>query len=1493
MIARIKGLKISQASERTAVTGQEMIPFQDGERNGKIRMIEFKDMTMYIFDPTIIDGKVSQEDYDALKQAIEEGKLIYTINSNRNGLDLATEVAIVGGTIYIESPDFIKEEGTDNISQVVFDTITVDGSLNYNKEQYTTTVIKTTGDGTKVLTDNGQYVYIGNLALTNIKFKDGTNTSTYDLVTNGITFRQNATPCVSWNTIKSGNNIYMDIRIANATASMDGLMSKEDYVELNTTIPGQIEDLKEADSNLSNRIDNLDDKIDKEIADREAEIDRIENKFDGVTDELEAALQKEIEDRKAGDTTITNNLNAFISTKGQPGGLAELDSTGKVPAAQLPSYVDDVLEYSTKAQFPQTGETGKIYVAKDTNLTYRWTGTQYLEISQSLALGETPSTAYPGDKGKANRDALNSMPTKLTSYLTPTTSTGELVKINYKYAAKDGLNYGPLQDDNIDIPSATTTNAGAMSAIDKGRLDDLYNEFGSIQNPGDKLDSLPNNLVTGVDATSRNATSVTINYKQSDLSAASNSYANPITKSQTIPAATQSAAGVMTATDKQNLDVNIPNRITNLDNRVTTEVDRLEELIENSSNDIINDLNVEIQARKNGDTKLQTNINNLQSTMNTELAKKVGKVTVAGSGNAVTTASISGDTLTLTKGATYNNYVHPAGSAPSKSSGFYKFSTDSTSHVASVTAVAKSDITALGIPGQDTTYGNATQSTSGLMSAADKTKLDGISTGANKYVHPTGEAANKTLGLYKIATDATSHVKQVTAVTKKDITDLGIADTGSTLRLVYLGSKEDYEHVVILLWKDDIGTNRIDGLFYTDMDGASRRQVAEAHLWFSKWATGSDYKFILNTSQQGSGFSLVTCTYNGAKWWGLRHINDQAVDFYFDGSMSYQINPTIVKYYNKNTSTVLNAEINSSVTNEASKLSRFDVNGDPYALLSEVNTKVSKSGDTMTGSLRLDGNTGIDTTITTDGNHNVKIGSPITGGWSRGYNFNNNSGETIGAFGCYGAGQTLICAYIGSTYNNTWQRWNSSGSTITVPLSISQTSSGQPLTLRGTNTTGLIQFVNNEVETAEVGYTDSLGAYLYNDKLTTHPCISLGRVDSLDEGATFYYGGTHYKLLHKGNYANELDQRYLPKTVYDYGNGCLVRLRNSASDSTMITVRIFGNSYYGNSVPFDTVIQFYNYPPENRILCATGVNNGYSFGNIKVFNYDNRIYLWFKQPQQYETFIVHAYHKGDLRNMVESITNAVMPTSGVTRTVTITPKQAIYSYDNISVGNVTSSASIKASANMVARYISFNNSDGNNAGYIGSGSPTTNDLYFISQRDNGIHISANNSTTTGGINLTASTNMVSVGAVTATEKLHVVGNIKATDKVYAANGFFKESDARLKSDIKPLDYTLDQICSIPTVSFIMNDQKQIGTIAQNLEELGFEDIVTEGDTLKTEVKNPKQFESFTKDGEEYVKVKKVEYEMLGVLAIEGVKMLKDEIEKLKAEIETLKNKQHE
>ena len=102
----------------------------------------------------------------------------------------------------------------------------------------------------------------------------------------------------------------------------------------------------------------------------------------------------------------TNLFGTFLTTdlKGANNGLAELDSNGKVPSGQLPSYVDDVEEYANLVGFPVTGESGKIYIALDTNLTYRWGGSTYVEISPSLALGETSASAYRGDRGKIAYD---------------------------------------------------------------------------------------------------------------------------------------------------------------------------------------------------------------------------------------------------------------------------------------------------------------------------------------------------------------------------------------------------------------------------------------------------------------------------------------------------------------------------------------------------------------------------------------------------------------------------------------------------------------------------------------------------------------------------------------------------------------------------------------------------------------------------------------------------------------------------------------------------------------------------------------------------------------------------------------------------------------------------------------------------------------------------------------------------------------------------------
>lgn len=104
------------------------------------------------------------------------------------------------------------------------------------------------------------------------------------------------------------------------------------------------------------------------------------------------------------EDTVSEIADEMISTLvlnklGQTNGIATLDATGKVPAAQLPSFVDDVLEFSSKTAFPAVGEAGKIYVAMDDNKVYRWGGSSYVEISSSLALGTTSSTAFRGDYG--------------------------------------------------------------------------------------------------------------------------------------------------------------------------------------------------------------------------------------------------------------------------------------------------------------------------------------------------------------------------------------------------------------------------------------------------------------------------------------------------------------------------------------------------------------------------------------------------------------------------------------------------------------------------------------------------------------------------------------------------------------------------------------------------------------------------------------------------------------------------------------------------------------------------------------------------------------------------------------------------------------------------------------------------------------------------------------------------------------------------------------
>lgn len=177
-----------------------------------------------------------------------------------------------------------------------------------------------------------------------------------------------------------------------------------------------------------------------------------------------------------GDTSELNSkVQQFINSKGAPNGLASLNESGIIPSAQLPSYVDDVIEVDTFSNLPGTGESGKIYIVQDTNLTYRWSGTDYVEISKSLALGETSSTAYPGDKGKATTDKLNRIPDKLiTDTVNVNQSTTEAV-LNFNTYKQEAQQIGR---NTLTITSATTSQAGLMSSSDKTKLDGLKDQAG-------------------------------------------------------------------------------------------------------------------------------------------------------------------------------------------------------------------------------------------------------------------------------------------------------------------------------------------------------------------------------------------------------------------------------------------------------------------------------------------------------------------------------------------------------------------------------------------------------------------------------------------------------------------------------------------------------------------------------------------------------------------------------------------------------------------------------------------------------------------------------------------------------------------------------------------------------------------------------------------------------------------------------------------------------
>lgn len=167
------------------------------------------------------------------------------------------------------------------------------------------------------------------------------------------------------------------------------------------------------------------------------------------------------------DTATANSTFVPLTQKGVANGIATLDTSGKVPSSQLPSYVDDVIEYGVMGEFPATGETGKIYVAHNTNKTYRWSGSGYVEISASLALGETDSTAYAGDKGKANAEAIAQLQEDVATIegIVGDTESGALSDLMNRVTEVENTN--TLQGNSLANIINGTTKVGKSTTADK------------------------------------------------------------------------------------------------------------------------------------------------------------------------------------------------------------------------------------------------------------------------------------------------------------------------------------------------------------------------------------------------------------------------------------------------------------------------------------------------------------------------------------------------------------------------------------------------------------------------------------------------------------------------------------------------------------------------------------------------------------------------------------------------------------------------------------------------------------------------------------------------------------------------------------------------------------------------------------------------------------------------------------------------------------------
>lgn len=597
-----------------------------------------------------------------------------------------------------------------------------------------------------------------------------------------------------------------------ATGSSDGLMSSSDKTKLGTIADGANKTV--IDSALNSESENP-----------------VQNKVINAALSEKVPVTRTINGKELADNISLQavDVGAIASSQmGASNGVATLDSTGKVPSAQLPSYVDDTIEgYLNENKFYQDeaheteipSESGKIYVDLHSENTYRWSGTTFVEISKSLALGETSSTAYAGDKGKVAYDHSQSLHARSDATKTEKSSTNGNIKINgSEFNVYTHPTYSPHDSGLYKIVVDASGHISSTSAVTKSDITNLgipgqdTNTTYSAMKGASSTVAGESGLVPAPSAGS-----------QDKFLKADGTWSSPVNTTYAVfGGATSEQAGSNGLVPGPS--AGSANRFLRSDGTWSTTPNTTYDVATSSKDGLMSS---EDKTKLDG---VAVGANKYTHPSYTAKSSGLYKVTVDSTGHVSATTAVTKNDITALgipasdtntwvalKGATTSN-AGTAGYAPAptagasnrylRSDGTWSVPPDTNTTYANMTAATASAAGKAGLvpapaagaqtkylrgdgtwqtpPDTNTTYGVATGSSNGLMAAADKTKLDGIATGANKYTHPAYTA--KSSGLYKVTVDATGHVSAATAVTKADITGLGIPASDTNTWIAFKGA---------------------------------------------------------------------------------------------------------------------------------------------------------------------------------------------------------------------------------------------------------------------------------------------------------------------------------------------------------------------------------------------------------------------------------------------------------------------------------------------------------------------------------------------------------------------------------------------------------------------------------------------------------------------------------------------------------------------------------